>query len=45
MKIERITINKIPSILWGEKSNKVFIAVHGNMSNYGPAVWAHILVY
>ena len=33
MKIERITINKIPSILWGEKSNKVFIAVHGNMSN------------
>ena len=33
MTIERITINKIPSILWGEKSNKVFIAVHGNMSN------------
>lgn len=33
MKLERIKINNIPSIIWGEKSNKVFIAVHGNMSN------------
>lgn len=33
MKTERININYIPSIVWGEKSNKVFIAVHGNMSN------------
>ena len=33
MKTERININNIPSIIWGEKSNKVFIAVHGNMSN------------
>lgn len=33
MKIERIKIDGIPSIIWGEKSNKVFIAVHGNMSN------------
>ena len=33
MKIDRIRINNIPSIIWGEKSNKVFIAVHGNMSN------------
>lgn len=33
MKKERIKINNIPSIVWGEKSNKVFIAVHGNMSN------------
>ena len=33
MKIEKIKINNIPSIIWGEKSNKVFIAVHGNMSN------------
>lgn len=33
MKIERITINNIPSIIWGEKSHKVFVAVHGNMSN------------
>lgn len=31
--LERININNIPSIVWGEKSNKVFIAVHGNMSN------------
>ena len=33
MNKERIRINDIPSIVWGEKSNKVFIAVHGNMSN------------
>ena len=33
MKKERIEINNIPSIVWGEKNNKVFIAVHGNMSN------------
>ena len=26
-------INNIPSIIWGERSNKVLIAVHGNMSN------------
>lgn len=29
----RIKINNIPSIIWGEKSSKVFIAIHGNMSN------------
>lgn len=33
MKTERIKINNIPSIIWGEKSDKVFIAVHGNMSS------------
>ena len=33
MKIEKIKINNIPSIIWGEKSSKVFIAVHGNMYN------------
>ena len=33
MLTERIRINKIPSMIWGEKSTKVFIAVHGNMSN------------
>lgn len=33
MKIERIKINNIPSIIWGEKSGKVIIAIHGNMSN------------
>ena len=32
MKTESIKINNIPSIIWGEKSNKVFIAVHGNES-------------
>lgn len=33
MKIERTKIGNIPAVLWGEKSNKIFIAVHGNMSN------------
>ncbi|MEG1204285.1 MAG: alpha/beta fold hydrolase [Clostridia bacterium] len=33
MKKQKIKINNIPSIIWGEKSNKVFIAIHGNMSN------------
>ena len=32
MKIDRINISNIPSIM-GKKSNRVFIAVHGNMSN------------
>ena len=32
MKIERININNIPSIKKKKKSNKVFIAVHGNQS-------------
>ena len=33
MKIDKLIIGDIPSILWGEKSSKVFIAIHGNMSN------------
>lgn len=33
MRIEKIKINNIPSIIWGEKSQKVYIAIHGNMSN------------
>lgn len=33
MKIQKIKIGNIPSIVWGEKSSKVFVAVHGNMSN------------
>lgn len=28
-----IKIENIPAIIWGDKSNKLFIAVHGNMSN------------
>lgn len=27
MKIDRLNIENIPSIIWGEKSNKVFIAI------------------
>lgn len=33
MKKEKIKINTIPSIIWGEKSDKIFIAIHENMSN------------
>lgn len=33
IKKEKNNIDYIPTIIWGEKSNKVFIAVHGNMSN------------
>ena len=33
MKINKLMINNIPSMIWGEESSKVFIAVHGNMSN------------
>ena len=31
MKIEKLEISDIPSIICGEKSNNVFIAIHGNM--------------
>lgn len=33
MKTKKIKINNIPSIILGENSEKVFIAIHGNMSN------------
>lgn len=33
MKTNKITINNIPSIVWGEKSDKVYIFVHGKMSS------------
>ncbi len=33
MKIENIRINNIPTILWGEKSTKLIIGIHGNMSS------------
>lgn len=33
MNKETFKINNIPAILWGEKSDKLIIAVHGNMSN------------
>ena len=32
MKITRIEIENIPTLIWGEKKDKVFIAIHGNMS-------------
>lgn len=33
MKVKNIKISNIPAIIWGEKSNKIMIAVHGNMSS------------
>lgn len=33
MKKERIAIGEIPAILWGEKSEKVFLAIHGDQSH------------
>lgn len=30
---DKFKIGNIPAVLWGEKSKKLFIAVHGNMSN------------
>ncbi|WP_342435465.1 alpha/beta hydrolase [Paenibacillus sp. FSL L8-0436] len=30
---QELKIEGIPAIIWGEKSNNLFIAVHGNMSN------------
>ena len=33
MKKDKLSINNIPVVVWGEKQDKVFIAVHGNMSN------------
>ncbi|MFT4146516.1 MAG: alpha/beta hydrolase [Mobilitalea sp.] len=33
MKNKKLLINNIPSIIWGEDSDKVYIFVHGKMSN------------
>ncbi|MGI9859674.1 alpha/beta hydrolase [Vibrio vulnificus] len=33
VKREKLKIGNIPALLWGEKSDKLFIAVHGNLSN------------
>jgi len=33
MKTSKININNIPTIIWGEKSDKVYIFVHGKMSS------------
>lgn len=30
---QNLKIEKIPAILWGDKSDKLFVVVHGNMSN------------
>lgn len=39
---QKLRINNIPAILWGDKSEKLFIAVHGNMSDKEDQV-IHIL--
>lgn len=33
MKKNNFKIKNIPAVLWGDKSNKLFVVVHGNMSN------------
>ena len=33
MKKVRIEINHIPALVWGEKSDKVYLCVHGKMSS------------
>lgn len=33
MKKERININGIPAILWGDKSNQIVIVTHGSQSH------------
>lgn len=33
MKIQRITINGIPAIIWGNESPRVYLCVHGKMSS------------
>ncbi|AOR23783.1 alpha/beta hydrolase [Clostridium taeniosporum] len=33
MKKQELKIENIPAILWGDKSDKLFVVVHGNMSN------------
>ncbi|BBF44326.1 alpha/beta hydrolase [Lachnospiraceae bacterium KM106-2] len=38
MRKEKLYIQNIPAIVWGEKSDKVFLAVHGNMSHKEDAV-------
>lgn len=30
---QTITINNIPSIIWGDDSDRIIIAIHGNQSN------------
>ena len=33
MKVENIKISNTPAMLWGERSSKIIIAVHGDMSS------------
>lgn len=33
MKKEYIRINKIPAVIWGEPSKKVYLFVHGKLSD------------
>lgn len=42
MKTKQITIENIPAILWGEDSEQIILAVHGNMSSKSDT-WISIL--
>jgi hypothetical protein len=40
-----LTIRSIPAILWGESSDKLVIAVHGNMSRKDVEKWLYEKYY
>ena len=33
MKTQKLLVDQIPAVVWGEPSDRVFLAVHGNLSN------------
>ena len=33
MKTQKLLIDQIPAVVWGEPADRVFLAVHGNLSN------------
>ena len=48
MKIETMKIGDnagIPAVVWGEASDRVIIAVHGNLSNKADAPIRHLAVH
>ena len=43
MKIEKLTIDGIPAVIWGESSQKAYLYVHGKLSSKdAAAVFAQI---
>jgi len=42
IKTRNVLINNIPSVIWGDDSEKVFIAVHGNLADKKDAIIADL---